>query len=327
MRKEVLWAIVGGIILGLIVAFGVYRINSRISGNLNHLPRPTPTPKSNLSEFKIVLDKPEENDVVTEDVITVSGITKPLSWITFSSENSDYIIQSDTKGVFSQEVDLVPGVNQIKVTAFEKNGIKSTTQVLVVYSSSFQKRTSPTALPNNSTGSATNDIRQKVAQDVINTLSKPKAYIGTVTDITDATVQIKTMANEIRQISINSDSTTVVNSTGTTAKTVKTTDVAIGDFIVAMGYVDGNSVLAAQRILITDPVTSPKIEVSQGKLVDIPKKQISKNTDILIFKDGKTTTAKLTDIGTDDLIIYVTSMDDKDVPSVRSIFRISPPQG
>jgi hypothetical protein len=337
MRKEVLWAIVGGIILGLVVAFGVYRINSVVSGRNRGAGIATPTPKSDtLGEFKIVLDKPENDDVIINDSIAVTGLTKPLAWITLSGENGDYIIQSDSTGAFSQDVDLIPRVNQIKVTAFEASGKESATQVLVVYSSSFQVRTLPTSSPEEG-ASGTSDIRQKVAQDVANTLSRPKAYIGTVTDITDSTIQIKTTASEIKQISVTADGTTVINSTGTVSKTVKVTDIAIGDFIVAMGYINGNSVLAAQRILITDSITEPKITVSEAKVKSATRSALTVNavsgdkedsvvpdvnTDIETIKDGESVSARFSSIGADDVIIYVVITNSKGNDSVRSIFQL-----
>src|SRR5258708_22669331 len=115
MSKEVLWAVAAGIILGLIVAFGVWRINSKLSPNKKFDASATSSPQPVApGEFKIVLDKPENDDVVTEKAVAVSGLTKPLSWITLSGESGDYTVQSDASGAFSQNVDLVPGVNQIK---------------------------------------------------------------------------------------------------------------------------------------------------------------------------------------------------------------------
>lgn len=340
MRKEVVWAIIAGIVLGLIVAFGVYRINSKMASNKKIDIAASPTPQAS-TEFKIVLDKPENDDVVTANTVTVSGLTKPVSWVTFSGENADYTVQSDSTGAFSQDVDLIPGVNQIKLTAFNTTGGQSATEVLVVYSSSFQIRTLPTGSPDGQ-ASGTSDIRQKVAQDVANTISRPKAYIGTVTDITDSTVQIKNTASQIEQISIKTDATTVINSVGTVAKTVKTTDIAIGDFIVAMGYIDANSVLGAQRILITDAITKPKINVSEAKVASTTKKALTVslvsdnsqdtvqpdvNTDIKAISDGKFTPAKFASIGAGDTIIYVVATDAKNVLSIRSIFVIQKSQG
>lgn len=313
MRKEVVWAIIAGVILGLVVAFGVYRINSSVTKNkkvttVEQTPEPSPqTPQ----EFKVIIDKPVANDVVIENTVSVSGLTKSLSWVTFSGEDDDYTIQADTSGSFTQDVSLTPGINHIKVTAFDSNGNQSSASILVVYSSSFQIRTLPSGSPSVN-ASDSSDIRQKVAQGLANTLSRPKAYIGTVTDITDSTIEIKTKESDIQQISINASNTNVVNSVGTTTKQVKTSDIAIGDFIIAMGYIETSSVLGAQRILISDPTTEPKITVKLGNLTDIDKK-------ITLTKTAKTKLAKIKD---EDKIIFVTTSDNKGVSTIRSIFVI-----
>ena len=346
MRKEVLWAVIAGIVLGLIVAFGVWRVNSKISGKKEagiSLATPTPEPQD-IGSSTIVLNKPEENDVVTTDTVAVSGLTKPSAWVILSGEDGDYTAQADTTGGFSQNVDLIPGINQIKVTAFygSPNGENSysDTQVLVVYSSSFQTKTALSASPAaNATGAS--DIKKKVAQDVVNAMNQPKAYIGTVTDITDSTIQIKTTDSQIDQISISADKTSVTNSTGTTPKAIKTTDIAIGDFIVAMGYVSGNSVLSAQRILVTDAINEPKITATEAKVASVTKKALTvtkisdnsqdtvtpdKNTDIEAVANGASKVVKFSSISTNDTIIYVVTTDTKSVNTVRSIFDLTPPQ-
>jgi hypothetical protein len=151
VRKELIFASIIGISFGLVIAFGVYRINSSLKPNGNKT-QSTPNPKTVISEFKITLDKPQNNDVLTVDSIPVTGITKPLTWIIVSGEDEDYAVQSDDKGLFSQDVSLIPGVNQIKLTAFDALGAQSIEKVLVVYSFRFKKETT------NATSSAsTND--------------------------------------------------------------------------------------------------------------------------------------------------------------------------
>lgn len=338
MRKEIVWIVGIGVVFGLIVAFGIYRINSRIIKN-PAIPQATSTPKPGDPELKITLDKPQDNDVVTEDFITVSGITKPLSWITVSGEEDDYIIQAEESGVFSQDVSLIPGVNQIKITAFDSSGNENAGKVLVVYSSSFQPMTFPTSTSDNGTDSS--EIRQKVAQKVEAALNRPKAYIGTVTDIADSTIQIKTSDSQIEQISVSDENITVVKTTGTTNKAVKLVDIGIGDFIVAMGYVNSNSVLRAQRILITDPVTEPKIDVTIGKVTDTSTKNITvtgmkdgqsttvtpnRNTTLTSFSTDKTSAIKLGSINEGDTVIYVTASS-VTPPTIRAIFVITNLQG
>jgi hypothetical protein len=332
VRKELLWAVVVGISFGLIIAFGAWRINSSLKTNPTSTPSPT---NSATSEFKIVLAKPGENDVVTTSPVTVSGITKAVSWVTLSGEKGDYTLQSDSDGTFTQDIDLIPGVNQIKITAFDKDGNQSLQKVLVVYSSIFQEKTFPTPTPN-ANASGETEIRQKVAEKVAQALNQPKAYIGVVTDIADSTIQIKTTDSQIEQISIADQNITVINAKGTNSKQVKLTDIAIGDFIVAMGYIDGNSVLDAQRILITDPAGEPKINAAMGRVTDTSKNSASvanlkdnqttsltpgAKTTIQSFSAGKFVATKLSNIGSGDVLIYVIDSSPT-TPVVRSIFVI-----
>ncbi len=312
MRKELIWTAVVGISLGLVIAFGVWRVNASLKPR-NIFVSSTPRPKTNPSEFQIVLNGPENNDVVVTSSTTVSGITKPLSWITVSGEDDDYIVQADEEGAFGQDVNLISGVNQIKITAFDNQGNQSINKVLVIYSSAFQPKTSAVA-PTDATSDAS--IRQRVEAKVESLLNKPKAYIGTVTDITDSTIQIKTMGSEIKQVSTAGDNVTVIKTSPST-KTVKLTDVAIGDFIVGMGYVNSASVLLAQRILIIDPITEPKVTATLGKLSDID--EVVANKKAAISKVLKTKLAKIKDT---DQIIFVTVVDDNNTSTIRSIFVI-----
>lgn len=331
MRKELLWAAGIGIFFGLIIAFGVWRINSTAKKE-SISTEATPTPHTSISGFSITLDKPEQNDVVTRSSVTVSGITKPLAWLTISDDTGDFIVQAGSDGVFSQDTSLSPGVNQIKITAFDPSGNQSVEKVVVVYSSSFQTQTIPTPSPvNNSTESA---IQAKVKEKVAEALNKPKAYIGTVSDIADSTIEIKTTDSQIGQIDTGNDNISVVNTKGLSDKSIKLTDIAIGDFIVAMGYVNSKSVLDAQRILVSDPLSESKVGSYLGKVVTNDKKTLTvtspkdqaqdmvtpgTKTDIESFQSGKLTAVKFSSISAGDMVIYVTDTP-ATTPVVRSIY-------
>lgn len=298
MRKEVLWAIIAGITFGLVIAFGVVRINSSIKPK-GEVTESAPTPAPDMKEFKITLDKPDNEDVITSDSVTISGITKPKTTVVISGEKDDYIALADDKGFFEKEVYLVSGVNQIILTAFDPDligaGSQSKEKVLIIYSSAFE---------------------EKEASRLEKAANKPKGYLGTVTDITDSTIQIRTLASEIRQISVSGEITVV--KTTPANKIVKLTDIAIGDFIVAMGYRNGNAVLSAQRILITPPVTEPKITVAMGKGVDIAP---TKSTLVYLFKEGEATKSKSSAIEDDSAVITVTT-DEGGKSTLRSVFII-----
>lgn len=335
MRRELIWVVVIGIFFGLIVAFGVWRINSSMNKSNLNFPENTPAAQNPAAEFKITLDTPENGIVATKSPITVSGLTKPLIWVVVSGEKGDYILQSDEKGIFSQDVELTAGINQIKLTAFDPTGSQSVQKVLVVYSSAFQLKT-PTISASEIPASGDAAIKEKVAQKVAAVMDQPKAYLGVVTDITSTTIQTKTPESQIEQIAIGEDGITVVNTKGTNNKQVKLTDIAIGDFIVAMGYINGNRVLKAQRILITDPLQDPGLSVSIGKVTKTTSKSLTvanvKNgensvltpdryTVFASFLKGKTNIVKITGISTGDLVIYVT-IASGNTSSVRSVFDI-----
>ncbi len=337
MRKEVLWAAGIGISFGLIIAFGAWRINSAI--------KPTPTPVTGFtpiptptSDFKITLDKPENEDVVTDSIVAVSGLTKANTLVTVSAENADYILRSNADGTFSQDTELIPGINQIKITAFDENGNSSLDKVLVVFSSSFQVRGSiGSSASSNASDEAS--IRQKVQEKVEAALNRPKAYIGTVTDITDSTIQIKTQKGEIRQISTSADSTAVVKGSVNT-KSVKLTDIAIGDFVAAMGYINSGSVLSAQRILITDAViefntrvvmadiTAVTKDITTTSKVDGASSKVTPDKKTLIYdftadKPGK---IKQTDLSKDQTVVYVLIPGTQNTSILRSVFVVAKPQ-
>jgi len=245
MRKEVLFAILAGLTLGLIIAFGVWRANVALSPKTPDQSEATPTPKP---EFAITLASPSDLDVFTENPVTLSGITKANAFVAVSAEEEDYLVQADTKGSFEIDIELIGGVNQIVMTAFDDKGSEVTQKLLLVYSSEFQKYI--TTGESQDQGLA-DSIRERVEQKVSQALKSPKALLGTVTDISENTLQIKSSGGEIEQISVSADTSALAM--GKTNKEVKVTDVAIGDYIVAMGFMNGNGVLDTKRILITSP--------------------------------------------------------------------------
>lgn len=292
MRKEVLWAIVAGIIFGLALAFGLARINSFLKPK-GEASESISSPTQGPAEFKITIDKPENGDVVTKDAITVSGITKPKTVVVISGEKNDDIVSSDDKGFFEKEIDLTAGVNQIIFTAFNPAGLPKKEKVLIISSPAFEEKEG--------------DRFEKAA-------NKPHGYLGTVTDITDSTIQIRTISSEIKQISVGGNLNVI--KTTPTSKMVKLTDIAIGDFIVAMGYKNGNHVLAAQRILITPPLTEPKVTVAKAAGANVTP---AKNTLVYSFKDGQVTKTKASAVKDESQVITVTVETDGQ-SSLRTVF-------
>lgn len=135
MRKEILFAILAGATLGLIIAFGIWRANVALkSDDAKVTSEQTPTPQT---EFGITIASPDESQVITSTPTTISGITKPEAYVVISAEDEDYIVKADEKGEFSQDIDLVGGVNQIVVTSFDQEGNKIEKILTLVFSTQF----------------------------------------------------------------------------------------------------------------------------------------------------------------------------------------------
>lgn len=311
MKKEFAWAIGIGIFFGLIIAFGLWRINIAVkSGTKNNTPAiiVTPSPRAETpSQLKIAIDKPENGDVITEQTLNINGISKSSSIVVVSGETSDQITKTAANGLFDTQIELNSGINQITATSINQE-TQANTNVLIVYSSSFENKTS--------TQSASTE--EKVDQQLKNLANKPKSFIGTVTDVTDNSLQIKTEKNEIKQISIKSDDTTAVNLKEATNKPAKLTDIAIGDFICALGYTNTTSVLSASRILITNPVTIPERKVVKT-VYKKSELKTDKNTQYYKLENGETIKIKSTILKDGDNVIYV-QVDEK----VRTVFVIPP---
>lgn len=116
-------------------------------------------------------------------------------------------------------------------------------------------------------------IREAVQEKIEEAQNKPKAYLGTITDIVENTVQIKNLEEEIKQISVRDN--TVFVKINNVKQTLKFSDIAIGDFLVNMGYIDANSVLAAKRILVTSEPAKPERVSVFGIVTSIGKNEIT----------------------------------------------------
>ena len=185
----------------------------------------------------------------------------------------------------------------------------------------------------------TDEIREKVLQKIAEAQSNPKAYLGAVTDITEKTIQLKSTEGEIQQVLINEEETTFVNITKT-AKTVKFADVAIGDFIIAMGFLDGNGVLDSKRVLIASEPEEPTRQSLMGTVADVKQGQIvisQKATDeeisiepqsgisVTEVEEGETTKSRFSNIEEGSIIITVGAFEDEAFEA-RKIHIISTPE-
>lgn len=169
-------------------------------------------------------------------------------------------------------------------------------------------------------------VREKVKEKVETVRKNPKAYIGSVTDKTQDSIQIKNSKGEIQFVSINPDEVDFVKSTNKSTA-IKFNDVAIGDYVIAMGYRNGNSVLTTKRLIVTTESTSER-KIVYGTIKKIEKKEITvfdKNNQEFTFTFPKTWKGpEIKELSENDTLVLVAiAKDDKE--SIRTIELITSP--
>lgn len=142
MRREVLVAIVVGILLGAVVAFGIWRTNSYLvskqSPNTStEQTTPQEEQKQAISTSQLVLTQPEDNSVSSQNFITVKGSATPKSTILVLGNSSEAITEAAADGSFEQDISLDGGANEITVLAYDDQGNESIQTTTVVYSTEF----------------------------------------------------------------------------------------------------------------------------------------------------------------------------------------------
>ena len=159
----------------------------------------------------------------------------------------------------------------------------------------------------------------------------------TVTDISENTLQIKSSGGEIEQISVSADTSALAM--GNTNKEVKVADVAIGDYIVAMGFMNGNGVLDTKRILITSPDEATNrmaifVKVSEDNNTSLTTQIIRTGEDkkvspqrtaaIFLISEGEASKITFARINLDDTLVAI-GTDASETFTARTVFVVGRP--
>lgn len=137
MRKEVLLAIVVGALLGLVVAFGIWRANQAFTPQENNS---TPQPQVQEEQQEgLTITEPEDGVIVAEETITIKGRAAPLASIVILTNLNEIILQAGEDGNFEQEVELEGGANEITLIAYDNQGNKEEKTLTIVFSTEFSK--------------------------------------------------------------------------------------------------------------------------------------------------------------------------------------------
>lgn len=172
---------------------------------------------------------------------------------------------------------------------------------------------------------AKTSVREKVRQTIENLIKKPKAAIGTLNQIADTSLEVKTKNGKIEMIATNA-STTYARITKNKKADIKFEELVIGDYTVALGAKNSNGIVEAKRILTYDkePILTTRAvfglveENNKGKIsIKHPKNgkawtiQTSKKTNLTGKGFDGSAKLNIKDIEAGDRIVVIGTPDGK----------------
>lgn len=283
MRKEVVVAIIIGGVLGLTVAFGIWKANSSFSASKQVQSSSTSAPLASsfaspepVTDKNLTLTSPNQYEVFTQSTIKIAGLTKANSYVVIQSDKNT-VTRADSSGSFSVDFELEEGINAILIKSFEQDYTAHEKSVTVVYEPNLSDSS------NSSDEEASEEsVRDKVQQQLQDVSNKPQAIIGTVTDKTQNGFNVRNGSSELKLVSIDTKQTLFIKS-GQTTKSLPFSDLAIGDYVAAIGYQTSNSALEANRVLISSITNTQNYRIFLGKVTKATTRQI--DMDILAGLD------------------------------------------
>ncbi len=138
MRKEVVFAIIIGLVLGLVILYGVQLANKSAEQAANVSTTPTPeetttlTPTPTISGLMII--SPMDHVIVNTSSVKITGKTAPGATIAAYSSEDDALVTADKDGSFSIDLKLTGGENIIKLTSLNPDQKTESIQFSIVYS-------------------------------------------------------------------------------------------------------------------------------------------------------------------------------------------------
>lgn len=312
MKKEILVAIFLGGILGLIIAFGIWRLNKKLKSENVSTQRETEEKELETKQEKIVFANLEEYEIKEESPIAINGITTPNTWIVLSTKNKDYFQKTGSDGSFSFDIEPQEGINNL-LFAIDDEPVYYKI-ITFLYSPDFSgiKKRENEATPSS--------ILEEVEEKIEKIKNKATSYIGTVTEKTQNTIEVKTKNDQIKQAVLAKD--TVFIDLRNKQKKISFEDIAIGDFLAILGYKSKNDLLEGKRIILTNDEDLKEREILFAKINKIEGKKVSvksANETFNLLFPKKWEGPEIKDLKEDDNIALVGKRNEKDF-ALRSIF-------
>jgi len=143
--KELIIAVLIGFGVGLVVTYGIWTANQAIKQKESSIsPIPTEAVRSNgvneivpvdaINKLQLTVAQPEPNTMTDLDILSVTGVTMADANVFVFGERDWELVIADNQGQFNTEIQLIRGVNFIKVTTVSDEGKQVSVGRTVVYS-------------------------------------------------------------------------------------------------------------------------------------------------------------------------------------------------
>lgn len=191
---------------------------------------------------------------------------------------------------------------------------------------------SPTASSSATADEVTENLKKRLQASLETQVETPvssaRGYIGIVKDVIKDTLIIQDKDGK-KDVKLQDD-TTILRSPGNAI--IKPENIRIDDYIIAIGYPDGDEILSGRRLIVSaDPITPPAKTSNLGTISKLSKSsltlQIGDQEQIIviisktIFK-SPAGTIEFSDLGVGDTVIYTALVGKDDAQTATILLRI-----
>lgn len=306
MKKEVLIAVIAGLVLGLVITMGIYTANRSLNQQrakkvMQNTPAPTALP-ANFNNKTLNLTSPESFDLVEKSDLTLSGVAWPEAVVALITEAGSQIIRADEEGIFVFETRLIKGFNEITVIASDETGTTQTQNLVITYSTTkiepevswlklvktaYAVEDEATSANETVTGKIKDRLQETVSEGLTaikeeitgkTTAPRKKAYVGKISSLDETSL---TLTYKEQNFTVNLNNQTIFVRGANTP--IDRESLEVNDFIIAMGwyYPENDGFTAARISAINQPEPPVNKQLIQGKISEVDGQKVSLNGKIL----------------------------------------------
>lgn len=135
MKKELFISVLVGLVVGLVIVFGVYRTRTLLTPkNENPVLEESPSPEASAEIISnLVLHSPLNESIQESEEVTIAGTTNKNEFVIIILNDEDFVTTADESGNFSISTSLETGSNVIQVHSINEDGKITKEELTVIY--------------------------------------------------------------------------------------------------------------------------------------------------------------------------------------------------